>query len=64
LRYDRDILAHFSKRFAAHGYKVPDLLRDFALSQAFSRVRPDPEAAATVVNVNRTSPSQIARNQQ
>ena len=64
LRYDRDILAHFSKRFAANGYKVPDLLRDFALSQAFSRVRPDAEAAATVVNVNRTSPSQIARNQQ
>jgi len=64
LRYDRDILAYFSERFAENGYKVPDLLRDFALSQAFSRVRPDAEAAATVVNVNRTSPSQIARNQQ
>ena len=61
LRYDRDILAYFSERFAAHGYKVPDLLRDFAVSQAFSQVRPAPE---TVADVNSRSPSQIAGNQQ
>ena len=64
LRYDRDILAYFSQRFAAHGYKVPELLRDLTLSQAFSQVRRNPESAATVANVKRTPPSQIARNQQ
>lgn len=41
LRYDREILAHFLERFDGHSYKVPDLLREIALSQAFSHVRPD-----------------------
>ncbi len=64
LRYDRDILAYFSQRFAAHGYNVPDLLRDLALSQAFSQVRRNPQAVESVANVKRTPPSLIARNQQ
>ncbi len=63
LRYDRDILAHFVERFAAHGYKVPDLLREIATSQAFTQVRPDPKPTDTVVTATRVSPSQIAVNQ-
>jgi len=58
LRYDRDILAHFVDRFAANGYKVPELLRDIALSQAFSRVRAAPEAAKSVVGETSVRQSQ------
>ena len=39
LREDRDTLAEFEARFAKNGYKLPTLLRDIALSDAFSRVR-------------------------
>jgi hypothetical protein len=39
LRHDRDTLAWFEDRFVANGYKLPALLRDFALSDAFSSVR-------------------------
>jgi len=58
LRYDREILAHFVDRFVVHGYKVPELLRDIALSQAFSRVRAPPETAKTVVGENSARQSQ------
>ncbi len=64
LRYDRDILAHFVERFAAHGYKVPDLLREIALSEAFSQVRPEPQSADIVVTASSASPSQHAVNPQ
>ena len=64
LRYDRDILAYFVERFAAHGYKVPDLLQEIATSQAFTQVRADPIPTDTVVTATRVSPSQIAVNQQ
>jgi hypothetical protein len=63
LRYDRDILAYFVERFAAHGYKVPDLLREIATSQAFTQVRPELKSVDTVVTATRVSPSQIAVNQ-
>lgn len=62
LRYDREILAHFLARFAGNGYKVPDLLRDIANSQAFSSVRADPAAAETVATA--TGASQVALQQQ
>ena len=62
LRYDRDILAHFQERFAGHGYKVPDLLRDIVLSRAFSQVRPDPSSATTVTDATSVPPSQLALN--
>jgi hypothetical protein len=67
LRYDREILTHFVERFAGNGYKVPDLLRDIALSQAFSRVRPTPEASQTVVSDSdegNTEQSQISQSKQ
>ena len=36
---DKLLLEHFKERFAKAGYKLPDLLRDIALSDAFSDVR-------------------------
>jgi hypothetical protein len=42
LRYDRNILSFFVDRFAENNYQVPLLLREIAISQAFTRVRPDP----------------------
>ncbi|MDA0681486.1 MAG: DUF1592 domain-containing protein [Proteobacteria bacterium] len=51
LRYDREILAHFQARFSANGYKVPALLRDIALSQAFSQVRAEPAPADIIASV-------------
>lgn len=60
LRYDREILTYFLQRFSGHGYKVPDLLRDIALSQAFSRVRAAP---VTVADATEMQPRQIALSQ-
>ena len=59
LRYDRDILAHFVEQFAQHGYKVPDLLKNIALSRAFLRVRPEPK---TAMNENDTLTSKVGLN--
>mgnify|MGYP002009541375 CR=1 FL=1 len=39
LRDDRDTLAGFEDRFVENEYKLPALLRDIVLSDAFSRVR-------------------------
>jgi hypothetical protein len=36
---DRNVLAYLTQRFAQSGYRLPDLLRDIALSSAFSQVR-------------------------
>jgi len=47
LRHDRDTLTWFEERFAADGFKLPYLLRDIALSRAFTTVRPE-EAATTL----------------
>ena len=62
LRYDRDILTNFERQFVGQGYKVPNLLRNIALSQAFSRVRPDPAAAESVANEDDALPSKLALN--
>ena len=44
---DKPLLDYFDQRFAAEGYRLPDLLRTIVLSQAFAEVRPDaaPEPA-------------------
>jgi hypothetical protein len=47
---DRDMIAYLNRRFAAAGYKVPDLLRDIALSPAFSQVRA-PRAPGTAAKL-------------
>jgi len=48
LRYDRDILNWFEDRFVANEHKFRLLLRDLALSQAFSAVR-SVETPVTIV---------------
>ncbi len=49
---DRQILAHLKQKFVEDGYKLPELLREIALSNAFSQVREPkaPKPAVTVVN--------------
>jgi len=49
---DKAILAHFTERFAKAGYKLPDLLRDIALSNAFSEVREGKSGRPTQVAQN------------
>ena len=51
LRHDRDTLSWFEDRFAADGHKLRDLLRDIALSRAFTTVRQE------------ESPTTLARNE-
>jgi hypothetical protein len=46
---DGPILKYFNQRFAASGYRVPELLRDIALSEAFIEVR-EPRRAAPGMN--------------
>lgn len=49
LRYDRDILSWFEQQFEQADYRLPQLLRELALSQAFSSIRPGSlEAEAAV----------------
>jgi hypothetical protein len=64
LKYDRDILAWFAERFGGYGYKLPGLLREMALSRAFSQVRPAEATMETVVTATGTSPSKNTRNRQ
>ncbi len=60
LKYDRAILGHFTERFAASGYTVPDLLRDIVMSRAFSRVRPAEATPNTLASATDPSPPQTA----
>lgn len=59
LRYDRDILAYFTDKFRENAYRVPDLLRDIAMSQAFRQVRPPPNEsqAELLTDARSTLPS-------
>lgn len=43
LRHDRATIDYFTDRFAGYNYRLPALLRELALSQAFSAVRPAEE---------------------
>jgi hypothetical protein len=64
LSTDRPTLEYFKGRFEAAGYKLPDLLRDIALSQAFSEVRaaaPEKPATTTVkATREQPEPEQVA----
>ena len=46
---DKHTLAYLKTRFEKSGYKLPDLLHDIAMSEAFSRVRPAAGKPATMV---------------
>ncbi len=43
---DKPLLDYFDKQFAAQGYRLPDLLRTIALSEAFAEVRDENPAPA------------------
>ncbi len=58
LKDDRDVLAALNDRFARHGYRLPELLREIALSRAFTRVRAnEADAGASAPTV-----ASVARN--
>ncbi|HVF15795.1 MAG TPA: DUF1592 domain-containing protein, partial [Steroidobacteraceae bacterium] len=61
---DRQILAYLRERFTEQGYKVPELLREIALSTAFSQVRePKPaKPTTTLVEAEPKPAHQIATN--
>jgi len=50
----RAVLAYFNQDFAAQGYRLPELLRSVALSNAFSRIQESPseENQMTVASSN------------
>jgi len=50
LRYDRDILDYLVDVFGVHEYRLPELLREIATSQAFVSVRP--AEATSMVNAS------------
>jgi len=66
---DKAELQYLKARFERSGYKLPDLLRDIALSNAFSSVRPaaagkaKPAATTVVKDGTGAEPAKIALNQ-
>jgi hypothetical protein len=56
LRHDRDVLSYFEERFVDSEHRVPALLRELALSDAFATVRPSPTASTTVAETHPTTP--------
>lgn len=46
-RASQPAVAHFTKEFAAHGYRIADLFRSIALSSAFTAVNAAPAPAQT-----------------
>lgn len=51
-RANRPVIQHFTQRFAAQGYRLPDLYRMIALSAAFSEIGETPAAAQQTASVN------------
>lgn len=60
---DRQLMQYLGEEFAADGYKVPELLRTIALSNAFQRVDPS-KAVAPAKPKAQEPPAQITQNQQ
>jgi len=57
---DRPLLEYLNARFAAQGYRLPDLLRSIALSNAFSEVRDDRVSGANTAEASESKVHQIA----
>jgi hypothetical protein len=60
---DKAILEHFKKRFAAAGYRLPDLLRAIALSDAFADVRETRPSAPAGTKTASAQPPRLAQSQ-
>ncbi|WOJ94348.1 DUF1592 domain-containing protein [Congregibacter variabilis] len=52
LRYDRDILKRFENRFVSSEHRVPALLRELSLSDAFSSIRQPRDTAKAVAQID------------
>lgn len=68
LRYDRDILKSFESEFVEGGYKLPDLLKSLAVSDAFTALRGSGETIAAPMEPPRavhspSTPRQVAEMQ-
>jgi len=59
-RDDRTLLEFLNARFAADGYRLPDLLRSIALSKAFAEVHDAPVSEAKATDDFRTEVRQTA----
>ena len=57
---DRPLLEYLNTRFAAQGYRLPDLLRSIALSNAFSEVVDEPAPDAKTAEASEPKTHQIA----
>ncbi|WP_439102127.1 DUF1592 domain-containing protein [Congregibacter sp.] len=55
LRYDRDILKRFEERFVSNEHRVPALLKDLSMSEAFSSIR-SPKLIASELAETDTAP--------
>jgi len=70
LRYDRATLDYYTDRFEAGGNRLPALLKDLAMSHAFSRVRSEEaptEAVATAADpreANRSLETPVAHDEE
>lgn len=53
-RGDRPILEYLNARFASQGYRLPDLLRSIALSNAFSEISEPPVSATKAAGASET----------
>jgi hypothetical protein len=53
---DNATLAYFDQRFAAQGYRLPDLMRAIALSEAFASVREETAPSASVKTASISTP--------
>lgn len=61
---DRPLLTYLNKRFSEQGYKIPDLLKTIALSDAFSQVtRVQPSTAPLPEDEASKKPQQVTLNQ-
>ncbi|MEQ9314925.1 MAG: hypothetical protein RLN72_03675, partial [Henriciella sp.] len=62
---DRELLKYFTERFAAEGYKFPNLLRAIVLSDAFANVKPiqTEETQESAENAGAPRTQQIAAHQ-
>jgi len=59
-RDDRPLLEYLNARFAAEGYRLPDLLRSIVLSNAFAAVRDAPASEAKASDESTTKIRQTA----
>ena len=55
---DKPLLDYLGERFAASGYRLPDLLRTIVLSEAFAEVRPENPEPAKSAAADTAAPAQ------